>query len=53
MFIKPSIFRQSTQSGISLIELVMFIVIVSLAVVGILSLMNVTTKASEIGRAHV
>jgi MSHA pilin protein MshD len=34
------------QSGISLVELIMFIVIVSLAIVGILSVMNVTTKAS-------
>ncbi|MFZ6813676.1 type IV pilus modification PilV family protein [Undibacterium sp. Rencai35W] len=34
------------QSGISLIELIMFIVIVSLAMVGILSVMNVTSKAS-------
>ncbi|MEO7031144.1 MAG: hypothetical protein ABI351_01985, partial [Herbaspirillum sp.] len=34
------------QYGISLIELVMFIVIVSVGVVGILSVMNVTTKAS-------
>ena len=34
------------QTGISLIELVMFIVIVSVGVVGILSVMNITTKAS-------
>lgn len=34
------------QQGISLVELIMFIVIVSLAIVGILSVMNVTTKAS-------
>jgi MSHA pilin protein MshD len=34
------------QAGISLIELVMFIVIVSVGVVGILSVMNVTTKSS-------
>ncbi len=33
-------------SGISLVELIMFIVIVSLGIVGILSVMNVTTKAS-------
>ena len=46
MFIKGANIRQYTQSGISLIELIMFIVIVSLAVVGILSVMNVTTKAS-------
>jgi MSHA pilin protein MshD len=35
-----------TQGGISLVELIMFIVIVSLGIVGILSVMNVTTKAS-------
>ncbi len=34
------------QAGISLIELVMFIVIVSVGVVGILSVMDITTKAS-------
>lgn len=34
------------QAGISLIELVMFIVIVSVGLVGILSVMNVTTKHS-------
>lgn len=34
------------QSGISLIELIMFIVIVSTALAGILSVMNVTTRAS-------
>ena len=34
------------QAGISLIELLMFIVIVSVAVVGVLSVMNVTSKAS-------
>lgn len=34
------------QAGISLVELVMFIVIVSVGVVGILSVMNVTTKSS-------
>lgn len=34
------------QSGLSLIELVMFIVIVGIAVAGVLSVMNVTTKAS-------
>ena len=38
--------RKTRQSGISLIELVMFIVIVSLGIAGILSVMNVTTKAS-------
>ncbi|CAN5905337.1 hypothetical protein BH11PSE12_BH11PSE12_32990 [soil metagenome] len=34
------------QRGISLIELIMFIVIVSVGLVGILSVMNVTTRAS-------
>ncbi|MBI3284301.1 MAG: type II secretion system protein [Burkholderiales bacterium] len=35
-----------TQAGISLVELIMFIVIVSIAVAGILSVMNVTSRAS-------
>jgi MSHA pilin protein MshD len=43
MFIKPGIRRQS---GLTLIELVMFIVIVSIGVVGILSVMNYTTSRS-------
>jgi MSHA pilin protein MshD len=34
------------QAGISLIELVMFILIVSVGIVGILSVMDITTKAS-------
>ncbi|MCU6432695.1 type II secretion system protein [Undibacterium sp. Jales W-56] len=34
------------QKGISLVELIMFIVIVGLAMTGILSVMNVTSKAS-------
>ncbi len=34
------------QKGISLIELIMFIVIVSVGIAGILSVMNVTTQAS-------
>jgi MSHA pilin protein MshD len=34
------------QAGISLIELIMFIVIVSVGIAGILSVMNVTSKAS-------
>lgn len=34
------------QAGISLVELIMFIVIVSLGIVGILSVMNVTVRAS-------
>lgn len=39
----PSSYRQS---GLSLIELVMFIVIVGIAVAGVLSVMNVTTQHS-------
>jgi MSHA pilin protein MshD len=35
------------QSGLSLIELVMFIIIVSVGVAGILSVMNVTAKSSS------
>lgn len=42
---RQSNFRKS-QTGISLVELIMFIVIVSLGIVGILSVMNVTVKAS-------
>ena len=38
--------KNSTQSGISLIELIMFIIIVSVGIVGILSVMNVTTQHS-------
>lgn len=34
------------QSGVTLIELVMFIVIVSIGIVGLLSVMNVTAKSS-------
>ena len=37
---------KKSQDGISLVELIMFIVIVSLGIVGILSVMNVTTRAS-------
>ncbi|KAF3998984.1 type IV pilus modification PilV family protein [Glaciimonas immobilis] len=40
-------FRRNQQSGITLIELLMFIVIVSVGVAGILSVMNVTTRYSE------
>jgi MSHA pilin protein MshD len=46
MYTKRLSHHKSTQGGISLVELIMFIVIVSLAIVGILSVMNVTTKAS-------
>jgi MSHA pilin protein MshD len=42
MFIRSA----ARQAGISLIELVMFIVIVGLAVTGVLLVMNVTTKSS-------
>lgn len=46
MCIKHSNAGKKAQRGISLVELIMFIVIVSLGIVGILSVMNVTTKAS-------
>lgn len=46
MYTKRLVHRKTTQRGISLVELIMFIVIVSLGIVGILSVMNVTTKAS-------
>ena len=42
----PVISPQSRERGISLIELIMFIVIVSVALAGILLVMNVTTKSS-------
>ena len=41
-----SIRSATRQTGISLIELVMFIVIVGLAVTGVLSVMNITTQNS-------
>lgn len=34
------------QSGVSLVELVMFIVIVSIALIGVLKVMNLTTRSS-------
>jgi MSHA pilin protein MshD len=46
MYIEPIKRGRKIQAGISLVELIMFIVIVSLGIVGILSVMNVTTKAS-------
>lgn len=46
MFIDPRWHAVRRQSGISLIELVMFIVIVSVGIAGILSVMNVTTRGS-------
>jgi MSHA pilin protein MshD len=39
-------FTPRSQAGLSLIELVMFIVIVGVAVAGVLSVMNVTTRHS-------
>jgi MSHA pilin protein MshD len=48
MFLRssPVRFWPRTQAGISLIELVMFMVIISVGLAGILSVMNVTTRAS-------
>ncbi|WP_076591656.1 PilV family protein [Herminiimonas arsenitoxidans] len=46
MFIKNGFHSRAVRSGFTLIELVMFIVIVSIAVIGILQVMNVTTKNS-------
>ena len=43
---QPSAVASAKQRGISLIELIMFIVIVSVAVAGILLVLNVTTKSS-------
>ena len=43
---KPASIGRNGQSGISLVELIMFIVIVSVALAGILLVMNVTTKSS-------
>ena len=43
---QPAIMERTKQRGISLIELIMFIVIVSVALAGILLVMNVTTKNS-------
>jgi len=45
MFIKPALQRPN-QFGVTLIELVIFIVIISVGLVGILSVMNVTTRSS-------
>jgi MSHA pilin protein MshD len=45
MFTETASFRKR-QLGLSLIELIMFIIIVSVALVGILSVMNVTVKSS-------
>ncbi|MFA6970333.1 MAG: type II secretion system protein [Gallionella sp.] len=43
---------RTSQSGISLIELIMFIVIVSVALAGILVVMNVTTRNSAAPLVH-
>jgi MSHA pilin protein MshD len=48
----PSGAGMAKQRGISLIELIMFIVIVSTALAGILSVMNVTTRASADPLVH-
>jgi len=45
MFTEPHLLVRK-QTGVSLVELVMFIVIVSVAVVGVLSVMDVTNRAS-------
>jgi MSHA pilin protein MshD len=45
MSIKPAISRPN-QCGVTLIELVIFIVIISVGLVGILSVMNITTRNS-------
>jgi MSHA pilin protein MshD len=49
---QPSIAERSSQRGISLIELIMFIMIVSVALAGILLVMNVTTKSSADPLVH-
>ena len=38
--------KTNTQSGLSLIELIVFIIIVSVGIAGILSVMNITVKSS-------
>jgi MSHA pilin protein MshD len=43
---QPPIMERTKQRGISLVELIMFIVIVSVALAGILLVMNVTTRGS-------
>ena len=43
---EPSGMKMTKQRGISLVELIMFIVIVSVALAGILLVMNVTTRSS-------
>src|SRR5574340_819211 len=43
---KRAMFIRHNQRGVSLVELVMFIVIVSVAVAGILQVMNITNRGS-------
>jgi len=53
MYTRPEQMRtRHGQRGISLIELIMFIVIVSVAVAGILLVLNVTTKSSADPLVH-
>lgn len=49
---KPEPGTRNTQRGISLVELIMFIVIVSIALAGILLVMNVTTRGSADPLVH-
>src|SRR5574340_785113 len=49
---RPAMFTRHNQRGISLVELIMFIVIVSVALAGILLVMNVTTKSSANPLVH-
>lgn len=49
---QPSIIERTGQRGISLIELIMFIMIVSVALAGILLVMNVTEKSSSDPLVH-
>lgn len=46
MFISKSMKPHSAQAGLSLVELIMFIVIVSVGIAGILSVMNAVTRSS-------
>ena len=43
---RPAVNRNRPQAGITLIELIIFIVIVSIAVAGVLSVMNITAQHS-------
>ncbi|MFA6312356.1 MAG: type II secretion system protein, partial [Sterolibacterium sp.] len=46
MCIEMKPLRRRPQSGLTLVELVMFIVIVSVALAGVLTVLNVTVKSS-------